>query len=861
MKVKPLASVEVVPVLPDRIGKLKAVAYNLLWSWNPDIQAMFRVIDGAVWDAVGHNPARLLRAASQRKLDEAAASESFLEHYDRCVSYLEHYLKEPTWFDRVCERQEGKCVVYLSMEYGLTETLPIYSGGLGVLSGDHLKSASDLGLPLIGVGLLYRQGYFQQLLSADGYQHEAYPENDFDLLPITPVLNKDGSRLRVELEFPGRTVHITAWKAQVGRVPLYLLDTDLPENSHTDRRITYMLYGGDRETRIQQEIVLGMGGAELIYKLGITPAVCHMNEGHSAFIQLARVAHARRDHKLMPWEAVRFVSAGTVFTTHTPVPAGIDQFPPELMDRYFGHQFERIGLRRDELYSIGAKNEGVAGQAFNMAIFAMRTSGDTNGVSRLHGDVSRTLWEESWPNLPHDEIPIDYVTNGIHLRTWISESMALLFDRYLGTEWRRYPDNKEFWSKVRDIPDEELWNAHVIGRQQLVGFVRRRAAELRVRTTGVELSAAELDAILDPHALTIGFARRFATYKRATLLLRYPDRLLALLRNRERPLQIVFAGKAHPQDEAGKSLIHDIIYFARANGVSNRLLFIENYDMAVARYLVQGVDIWLNTPRRPLEASGTSGMKVLGNGGLNASILDGWWDEAYAPGLGWAISRGKTVADEAAQDELDAGSLYDMLENQIVPLFYTRDDSRLPRRWIAWMKDSITQLVPRFNSTRMVKEYCQDYYAPAMDRSLRMMADNFTATREVAAWKDRVREHWREIKVTRIVADAPASIVSGSHIDISADVQLGPLTPGDVEVQAYYGPLRADGTVAFSGFVPLELVQSGNGLLFKGRIAFPESGRYGFTVRVMPYHPLLGNNLKMGLVHWATVPITGSAAT
>lgn len=856
MRVKPLANVEVVPVLPEQIGKLSVLAYNLLYSWNPDIQALFRALDGALWETVGHNPARLLREIAQRKLDDAAGSESFLEHYDRCVSYLDHYLKEPTWFDHVCEQHEGKCVVYFSMEYGLSETLPVYSGGLGVLSGDHLKSASDLGLPLVGIGLLYRQGYFQQLLSADGYQQEAYPENDFDRLPITPVLNKDGSRLRLEMSFPGRTLYVAAWKAQVGRVPLYLLDTDLPENSPADRRITYMLYGGDKETRIQQEIVLGMGGAELIYRLGITPAVCHMNEGHSAFVQLVRIMHARRDYKLSPWEALRFVSAGTVFTTHTPVPAGIDQFPPDLMDRYFGHLFEQIGLTRDELYSLGAKNEGVPGQLFNMAIFAMRTSGDTNGVSRLHGDVSRTLWEESWPNLPHDEIPIDYVTNGIHLRTWISESMALLFDRYLGHEWRRYPDNKDFWHKVQDMPDEELWNAHVIGRQQLVGFVRRRSAELRARTTGVELSAAEIDAILDPNALTIGFARRFATYKRATLLLRYPDRLLALLRSREKPLQIVFAGKAHPQDEAGKSLIHDIIYFARANGVGNRLLFLENYDMAVARYLVQGVDVWLNTPRRPLEASGTSGMKVLGNGGLNASILDGWWDEAYAPGLGWAIGRGKTVTDDLAQDELDAGSLYDMLENQILPLFYTRDDGRLPRRWITWMKDSIIRLVPRFNSTRMVKEYCQDCYSPAMQRVVLMMADNFAATREVAAWKDRVREHWREIKVTRIQADTAPMVSSGSAVAVSTQVHLGQLTPGDVEVQAYYGPLRADGTIAFSGFVPLELAESNDGLHYQGRIEFPESGRYGYTVRVMPYHPLLGNNLKMGLVHWATVPIS-----
>ncbi|MFZ5433483.1 MAG: alpha-glucan family phosphorylase [Calditrichota bacterium] len=854
MKVKPLATLEVIPTIPEPIAGLRDLAYNLLWSWNPDISALFRSLDPELWPMTGCNPAKLLRVVSQKQLDQAAGNRTFLDHYERCRSFLDHYLREPSWFDKVCGHATVREIVYFSMEYGLSESLPVYSGGLGVLSGDHLKSASDLGLPLVGIGLAYRQGYFQQQITAEGYQTEYYPENDFESLPATKVYDAKGQRLKIELSFPGRTVHVAAWKVQVGRVPLYLLDTDLPENSPADRRITFTLYGGDKETRIQQEIVLGMGGIELARKMGISTTVCHMNEGHSAFIQLARITHIKQEHNLTPWESIRLISAGTVFTTHTPVPAGIDQFPPELMDRYFGHLYPQIGLSREEVFALGAKKPGSPGQLFNMAIFAMKSSGYTNGVSRLHGDVSRSLWEESWPQLPHDEIPIDYVTNGIHLRTWLSDNMAVLFDRYLGTEWRRNPDHKDVWTGVREIPDEELWNAHVRGRERLVEFTRKRLAEQRARTTGVEMSPEEMDTYLDPNILTIGFARRFATYKRSTLLLRYPDRLLALLRDTKRPIQIVFAGKAHPQDDAGKALIHDIIYFARSQGVAHRLIFLENYDMQVARYLIQGVDIWLNNPRRPLEASGTSGMKVLGNGGLNLSILDGWWDEAYAPGLGWAIGRGKIYGDDTVQDDRDASSLYDMIEKHIVPLFYSYDDGKLPRRWIARMKDSIAELVPRFNCVRMVKEYCQDYYAPAIERSHQLLNDNCAAVRQLAAWKNWIRAHWDEVKVIASPPRPVEVLTSGSELEITATVTLGPITPGDVEVHVYYGPLHTDGTIAFSGFQPLEPDGNGDGTIYKGRLSFPDSGKYGYTIRVIPYHPLLGNPLKMGLARWAVVP-------
>ncbi|HEY3294476.1 MAG TPA: alpha-glucan family phosphorylase [bacterium] len=853
MKVKPLATVEVVPVLPENISSLRDLAYNVLWSWNPDILSLFQALDADLWEAVGHNPARLLREVSQHRLTEAAQSPSFLEHYDRCLRFLERYMREPSWFDKTCMPATPADVVYFSMEYGLSEVLPVYSGGLGVLSGDHLKSSSDLGLPLVGIGLAYRQGYFQQLLTADGYQTETYPENDFERLCMTPVLDSRGARLKITMSFPGRNVVVQAWRIQVGRVPLYLLDTDVPENSPADRRITYMLYGGDRETRIQQEIVLGMGGVELVSRLGIETTVCHMNEGHSAFIQLARIARETK-RGLSTDEAVQLISAGTVFTTHTPVPAGIDQFPSDLMDRYFGHIYGQLNLSREELLSLGSRQPGIPGQLFNMAIFAIRTSDYTNGVSRLHADVSRSLWEDSWPNLPHDEIPIDYVTNGVHMSTWIDEHMAALYDKYLGIEWRRNPDHKELWSKVRDIPDEELWEAHLVGRNALLNFTRRRLAEHRARTTGVEMSAEQLEVILDPQILTIGFARRFATYKRATLLLRYPERLLALLRDPKRPLQLVFAGKAHPQDDAGKALIHDIIYFARSQGLENRIVFLENYDLGVARYLTHGVDVWLNTPRRPLEASGTSGMKILPNGGLNLSVLDGWWDEAYAPGLGWPIGRGRTVPDEKTQDDRDAQSLYDTLEKQIVPLFYGYEDGKIPRRWIASMKESIAELVPRFNSNRMVKEYCEDYYSRALARSRHLMEDNCAGAKALAVWKERIRAAWNGVSIAGVKTTPSATLSSGAEVELSTQVNLGTLQPGDVEVQAYFGPLRADGSIAFSGYQVLEADSGTKGAYF-GTVTFPESGRFGYTVRVIPYHPLIGNPLKMGLVCWAPVSV------
>ncbi len=850
MKVQPIGTFDVVPEIPDELKELKTFAYDFRWTWNRDLAMLFWQIDPELWKQTGRNPVRLLRGVSAARLYELAKDPPYLELYRKCVEDAKTYASSPSWYETLCGQCPKKEIVYFSMEYGINENLPIYSGGLGVLSGDHLKSSSDLGVPLVGVGLAYRQGYFQQLLTADGYQTELFPVNDFEQMPILPVLDEKGKRILVELPFPGRTVYVGAWKAQVGRVPLILLDTDVPENDPTDRRITYMLYGGDKETRIQQEIVLGIGGVEMVQRIGYDVTVCHMNEGHSAFIQFARVIKAIREHKLTAAEAFQLVMAGTVFTTHTPVPAGIDQFPAELMDKYFAPVYQALGMPRDDVLAMGSREPGVPGQPFNMAIFALRTANYTNGVSRLHADVSRNLWKESFPRLPYDEIPIDYITNGIHLGSWLADDMGALFDKHLGTEWREAPDHKSAWTKTKEIPDEELWAARNRLRERVVNYTRRRVAEYRQRVFGVETSPRELATILDPNVLTIGFARRFATYKRATLLLRYPERLLALLRSKERPIQIIFAGKAHPQDEAGKALIHDIIYFARSEGVEHRMVFIENYGLGVARFLVQGVDMWLNTPRRPLEASGTSGMKVLGNGGLNFSVLDGWWDEAYEPGVGWAIGGERILNDERIQDDRDAQSLYALLENQIVPLFYERDNG-IPREWLTHVRHSITALAPRFNSHRMLKEYCDEYYIPALYRSHRLASDSKAAVKGLTAWKERVRQNWGGVSIQQIRTHSQECGPDGLEVNVEADVQLGNLTPDDVEAQLYYGLVAPDGTIEPAGIVPLDCEPSTNGTVFKGKATIPESGRYGYTVRVIPSHPHLDHPLKMGLVLWA----------
>ncbi len=685
-------SFQVSPAVPPRLEALNELSLNLRWTWDHPTRDVFESLDPDLWEEANHNPRRVLGRISQRRLAELASDEAFLAELDRAATSLAEYLSGTGWFRRAHPEAAGVVFAYFSAEFGLTECLPNYAGGLGILAGDHLKSASDEGLPLVGVGLLYQRGYFQQYLNADGWQQETYPVNDFSTLPLRPELDAQNNPLTVSFEFPGRLAHARVWKVQVGRVPLYLLDTNVPQNSEQDRRITGSLYGGDGELRLQQEIVLGIGGMRALAALGIRPAVCHMNEGHSAFLGLERTRELMQELGLPFFEARQLAAAGNVFTTHTPVAAGFDRFDPQLMGGYFGAFAERLGIPFERLLSYGRQDPTDPNESFNMAFLAIRMSSAANGVSRLHGAVTRKMVRTMWPGYSLDEIPVGSVTNGVHIRSWVSLEMTELLNRYLGHRWAEETAGSAVWDRIDRIPDHELWRVHQIRREHLVNYARQ-ALESQVRRHGgsdAEIITAR--SVLNPDALTIGFARRFATYKRATLLLRDVPRLKCILTNPARPVQILLAGKAHPHDNAGKDLIRQIIHFARDPEVRSNVVFVEDYDIRVARHLVQGADVWLNTPRRPNEASGTSGMKLLANGGLNLSVLDGWWAEGYDREVGWAIGRGEDYDNDDYQDAVESDALFNLLEKDVAPLFYERDQENLPRGWIAKMKASMKRL-------------------------------------------------------------------------------------------------------------------------------------------------------------------------
>ena len=701
----------VAPSIPEALRPLHELAYDLAWTWHPEAERLFRRVDPALWEATNQNPIALLGRVSQATLTRLAEDESFLRHLERAGRDVAEESSRPGWFQReVAPSLPPTLIAYFCAEYGLASALPIYSGGLGVLAGDHLKAASNLGVPLVGVGLAYQEGYFHQYLNVDGWQQEAPYDNDFQMLPMKRVkLAQNGEeQLNVEVEIETRRVKVRVWEVQIGRTRLLLLDTNSPSNHADDRNITYRLYGGDRDYRCKQEIVLGFGGFYALQALGLEPTVFHMNEGHSAFMALARIADLRRRTDL-PFAAAREACAvANVFTTHTPVPAGFDIFSRDQIDRFLPRIHTALGIERSELYRLGAhENDPRADRGFNMAYLALRSAGWVNGVSQLHGEVSRAMWQCLWPGAEAADVPIAAVTNGIHTSTWVGEDMRELLDRYLGDRWRREPSAPGAWDGIDRVPNAELWRTHERARERLVGFVRERGRRQAVRLRLPPNELALVSEVLDPRSLTIGFARRFATYKRATLLMRDPERLRALLTNEQRPVQFVFAGKAHPQDYPAKELIQRLVHFARDPAVRRRIIFLEEYDLGVAEMLVQGVDVWLNNPRRPKEASGTSGMKVVPNGGLNLSVLDGWWAEAFDGENGWAIGHGENYEDSDAGDEIEARELLELLEHQVIPEFYQRGPDHLPHRWIKRMKHSMHTLSGRFSTDRMVREYAE----------------------------------------------------------------------------------------------------------------------------------------------------------
>jgi glycogen phosphorylase len=858
--VKPIHIFNVVPSLPEPLNGLRRLAYNLRWTWDHESIELFRRLDSELWESTGHNPVRMLGTMDQSQLEAAAQDETILAQVERAVRELDEYLaSKATWYQRTYGNLDGLRVAYFSAEFGLTECLSIFAGGLGILAGDYLKSASNLGIPLVGVGLLYQEGYFSQYLNAAGWQQESYADNDFQNLPLTLEKRSDGSALTVEVNLAGRRVAAQIWRVAVGRVSLFLLDTNVPQNAAADRNITDQLYGGDREMRIKQEIVLGIGGCRALNALEIQPSVYHMNEGHSAFLSLEWTRQLMEVHQLSFREARELATAGLIFTGHTPVPAGHDYFPPSLVERYLGDYAKRLGMGIHEFLGLGRQNSCNDAEEFCMTVLALRMAGCSNGVSKLHGHVSREMWQGLWPGVPVDEIPIGHVTNGVHFRSWNSNEMNRLYDRYLGPHWRENQADPKLWLRVESIPQEELWRTHERRRERLVAFTRRR---LRSQLTQRGAARSAIDAaseVLDPSTLTIGFARRFATYKRATLLLRDVGRLERILNQPGRPVQILFAGKAHPRDDAGKALIQQIMKLAQQKEFRRRLVFLEDYDMAGARALVQGCDVWLNTPLRPLEASGTSGMKALANGALNVSTLDGWWDEAWhyaaAKGsfVGWAIGRGEKYETAEYQDQVEAAALYDLLESEIVPAFYERSADGLPRGWIAYMKSSIETLSYSFNAQRMVKDYTADFYVRAHEKCGQLMADEAKRARGLAAWLSRVESEWPNVSVEEVDAVGNGELQIGDHIRVQARVRVGNLAPNEIAVEFYVGPLNTEEQIANAMSVPMEYVGQRDGMLLfeANEVPCSRSGRNGYTVRVRPFHEDEARLFLPGLVCWA----------
>jgi starch phosphorylase len=818
---------------------------NLRWSWDERTRDLFRWVDPATWEVTGHDPVRLLGLVGAERLEALAADSGFMAFLSEVRADLDRYLEAPLWH----QQREGsplRKVAYFSPEFGIAEALPQYSGGLGVLAGDHLKSASGLGVPLVGVGLFYRQGYFRQELSVDGWQQERYPTLDPHAMALRLVPD-----VRVTVDLGGAPLHAQVWRADVGRVPLYLLDADIDENDAEGRLVTDRLYGGATEHRLRQEILLGIGGVRALEALGEEAQVFHTNEGHAGLLGLERIRRLVTAEGLSFPEAIEATRAGTIFTTHTPVPAGIDRFPHELMHRYFQSWADECGVDFADLMALGHLPGEGTDAPFNMAVMGLRLAGISNGVSKLHGHVSRAMFQGLWPDVAVDEIPIGSITNGVHAPTWVSPEMSDLFTHYVLPGWNEA--EPEAWARLDAVRDDELWRAREQGRERLVAFVRARVKRAALARGLSESDAAWCDELLDPHVLTVGFARRFASYKRATLLLSQPERLKALLLSPDQPMQLVFAGKAHPADDVGKEMIRQIVQFSHDPAVRHRIAFVEDYDIAVARVLYHGCDVWLNNPRRPLEACGTSGEKAALNGGLNLSILDGWWDEMFDGENGWAISSAETYDDLERRDLVEANSLYELLERQVVPLYYERTEGPVPRRWARKVKSSLCSLGPQVLASRMVRDYVVEMYEPAAARADTMAASKHARARALAAWRSRVQAGWGGVKVGSVESEAAVADL-GAERRVEAAVTLGDLSADDVEVQLVHGPVGPNDEIAATHLTSMALVGLGEAdghYRYAGVFPCEQAGRYGFGVRVVPSHPDLATPAETGCVTWA----------
>jgi starch phosphorylase len=850
---KALRSFAVRAALPESLRALESVAMNLRWSWIPEAVELFRWVDPDGWERSGHDPIRMLGMVSSERFDELAHDAPFTSFMSSVAEDLKRYLEEPRPHQQREDDGPIRAVAYFSPEFGVGEALPVYSGGLGVLAGDHLKAASDLGLPLVGVGLLYRQGYFRQQLNLDGWQQERYPALDPHGMSLSPLADEKGSALKIDVDLAGARCVARIWRAQIGRVPMLLLDCDVEENEPGERGVTDRLYGGagGSEHRLRQEIVLGIGGVRALAASGYDANVFHSNEGHAGFLGLERIRQLVTGAGLSFREAHEAVRASTVFTTHTPVPAGIDLYSAELMERYFSSFAKECDVSMPELMAVGRTRQAqeASDGHFSMAVMGLRLAGRSNAVSKLHGEVSRAMFAELWPDVPVDEVPIGSVTNGVHAASWVGPEMAELLDRHLAPGWSEGGPAR--WERLHSVPDGELWRARERARERLVYFLRERLrAQLRSRNVSLT-EAAWTEDVWDPSVLTIGFARRFAQYKRGTLLLHDADRLKRLLLSEERPIQIVIAGKAHPLDDGGKAMIQSLVRFSSDPEVRGRFAFIEDYDMELARALVQGVDVWLNNPRRPLEACGTSGMKAALNGGINCSVLDGWWDECYDGTNGWAIGSREIYDDPEHQDRVDSSSFYDLLEREIAPQFYDRSEGPIPRRWVERMKSSISGLGEFVEARRMVRDYIEGSYEPAARQGTGMAANDYVRARGLAAWKEKVGAWWEDVHVVDVEGDAMAADV-GDRRAVRAVVRLGRLSVDDVVVQLAHGAVGPGGEIVDPSVVALRPVETMNGTtIFEGSMTTATAGLYGYAVRVLPSHRDLISPMDMGLIAWA----------
>jgi len=848
--------VSVIPRVPEGLENLRNLAFNLWWSWNYDALELFRELDPELWETCGHSPVKMLRLVKQNRLESAAKDKGYRDRVEKVYQRFESYQnRKETWFTRNLpkEKKDTPLVGYFSAEFGFHESLPNYSGGLGILAGDHCKSASDLGLPFVAVGLLYRFGYFSQRINRDGWQEASAIDNVFQDLPVRQALAADGKTpVVVEISLPGRKVFAKAWEVRIGITRLVLMDTDLTENAVEDRRITYQLYGGDHEMRIQQEIVLGIGGVRALAAMGLAPSVFHMNEGHAAFLGLERIRRLVKDAKLTFIEALQSVAASSVFTTHTPVPAGNDAFSPKLMEKYFDNYVHDCQIGFVDLLKLGrpwAYNEE---EPFSMTILALRLSRQANGVSAIHGKVSRGMWQSVWPGVPKAEIPIRHVTNGIHTFTWMAPEIRGLLEKHGGPMTEEDLAKAEEWKKRVSFKDKDYWVTHQRLKLDLLKFVRTNVRAQRLRNGAKPAEIRETDQMLDPKALTIGFARRFATYKRAALLFRDLDKLAQIVNDPKRPVQFLFAGKAHPADEGGKKLIQQIVQISALPQFKDRIVFVENYDFNVARHLYHGCDVWLNNPTRPLEASGTSGEKVITNGCLNFSVRDGWWDEAFDGTNGWAIGDDTFRLEPEVQDEFDSFSMYEILKHEIVPLYYDQDGEGVPKRWIDRVRRSLITIGPVYNTSRMVADYATDFYRRAAEKG-RMFADSgWSKSRELALWKDKVRIAWPKVRANGVTWNSTTrtTVNVGDTVPVSAQIFLGDLRSEEVAVEAYLKAIEPGGVSKVVRLEPEGGTKDG-WQKYVGRVSVEDSGNFEFNVRVRPSHPSLTQAHELRLITWA----------